>query len=193
VARQRFREDEEPSDEFLLDRAQSGDRESFGLFYRRHRDRVASFFHKQTFCPATTADLTAETFARALKGLGRFNSARGTGIAWLFCVANNVSREWLRKGVSNRRTADRLALVRGPLAGEEFARIGELSEVAAMRSALSEGLSMLTPALRDAVLMRVVSDLPYAEVAARLGCSPGAARVRVNRALAQLSSRVSGA
>lgn len=175
------------SDEILLGRARAGERDCFGIYYRRHRDRLAAFFYKQTFCPATTADLTAETFARALKNLARFDSNRGTGIAWLFGIANNVGREWLRKGVSNRRTADRLALARGPLAGEELERIEELADVAAMRSDLAEALSKLTPALRDAVIMRVVSDLPYDEVAARLGCSPGAARVRVTRALAQLS------
>jgi DNA-directed RNA polymerase specialized sigma24 family protein len=36
-------------------------------------------------------------------------------------------------------------------------------------------------------VLRVGHDLPYAEVARRLGCSEGAARVRVTRALTRLA------
>jgi RNA polymerase sigma-70 factor (ECF subfamily) len=178
----------EPSDDDLLARARAGDRPAFGAFFRHNHDRVGAFFYRRTFCPATTADLTSETFARALAGLGRFDPAAGTAVGWLFGIANHVNQEWVRKGVVNRRTADKLAIHAGPLRGDDLERVEDLADVASMRTNLVEALAQLSPSLRDAVVLRVARDLSYEQVADQLGCTPGAARVRVTRGLAQLSA-----
>jgi RNA polymerase sigma-70 factor (ECF subfamily) len=57
-----------------------------------------------------------------------------------------------------------------------------------MRPALSAALEQLPRATARAVALRVTDELPYAEVAAQLGCSEGAARVRVMRGLDQLAN-----
>jgi RNA polymerase sigma-70 factor (ECF subfamily) len=59
---------------------------------------------------------------------------------------------------------------------------GRLS-VEPLRARLHAGIDGLPPAQRRALGLRVVEELSYAEVAARLACSPGAARTRVSRAL----------
>jgi RNA polymerase sigma-70 factor (ECF subfamily) len=46
---------------------------------------------------------------------------------------------------------------------------------------------------REALRLRVVDDLDYTAVARELGTSPGAARVRVHRALAVLRGRLTNA
>jgi DNA-directed RNA polymerase specialized sigma24 family protein len=45
---------------------------------------------------------------------------------------------------------------------------------------------------RDAVLLRVVEELPYAAIAKRLGCSEAAVRIKVMRALNALSRTLRG-
>jgi len=45
----------------------------------------------------------------------------------------------------------------------------------------------MSPRVAAAVALRIAEDLPYHEVARRLGCSEGAARVRVTRGLDQLA------
>lgn len=180
--------DDDRSDEDLLERAADGERQAFAAFFRRYQHRVAAYHYRRTFCPTTTADLTSETFARAIEGVRRYDRRRGTGAGWLFGIANNVNREWVRKGVVNRRTADRLRIHPGPLRGDDLERVEELADVELMRAALADALAQLSPSLRDAVLLRVAMDLPYDEVADKLGCTAGAARVRVTRALAQLTA-----
>lgn len=59
-----------------------------------------------------------------------------------------------------------------------------------MFAALHDALRELSPALSQALILRVGHELSYDEVADRLGCSPGAARVRVARGLAALESRL---
>jgi RNA polymerase sigma factor (sigma-70 family) len=56
------------------------------------------------------------------------------------------------------------------------------------RVALAEALEMLPEHEREALELRVVDELPYTAVAARLGVRPAAARLRVSRALRRLSA-----
>lgn len=39
--------------------------------------------------PETATDLTAETFAAALAGVGRFDPGRGAAVGWLYGIANH--------------------------------------------------------------------------------------------------------
>ena len=61
-----------------------------------------------------------------------------------------------------------------------------------LRPALDSALAQLPAGQRDAVELRVVRALSYAEVASSLGCSEVAARIRVMRALDSLSRLLKG-
>jgi RNA polymerase sigma-70 factor (ECF subfamily) len=60
------------------------------------------------------------------------------------------------------------------------------------REALVEALATLTKREREAVVLRVIHDRSYREVASELECSEGAARVRVHRALTKLAGVLEG-
>jgi RNA polymerase sigma factor (sigma-70 family) len=180
----------EPDCDALLQRAAAGDRSAFTGVYRANSTRVAAFFYRRTFCPDTSAELTAETFARAISGVRRFDATKGTATGWLFGIANNVLLEWIRKGNAARTASRRLGLQIVPMLPEELERVEEIADANRFRSSLVEALAQLSPNQREAVILRVGNDLPYEEVARRLGCTEGAARVRVTRALAFLTTVV---
>jgi RNA polymerase sigma-70 factor (ECF subfamily) len=56
------------------------------------------------------------------------------------------------------------------------------------RMALTDALETLPEHEREALELRIVDELPYADVADRLGVRPAAARLRVSRALRRLST-----
>jgi RNA polymerase sigma-70 factor (ECF subfamily) len=56
-----------------------------------------------------------------------------------------------------------------------------------LRAAMAVALCELPDGERRAVELRVVEELGYAEIAARLSCTEGAARTRVHRGLARLN------
>jgi RNA polymerase sigma-70 factor (ECF subfamily) len=56
-----------------------------------------------------------------------------------------------------------------------------------LRGRLAVALDSVPKAQRDALGLRVVEERPYDEVAAALGCSETAARLRVMRGLARLA------
>jgi DNA-directed RNA polymerase specialized sigma24 family protein len=65
-------------------------------------------------------------------------------------------------------------------------------DASSWRSTLDGELARLSEGERAAVQLRVVEQLDYPTVAARLGCSEQAARTRVHRGLGRLATRLEG-
>jgi RNA polymerase sigma factor (sigma-70 family) len=168
------------------------DSEAFGQFYDRTVEDVLRWFYRRVMCRETAADLCAETFARSLQSIRRFDPSRGTARAWLFGIAHHLWIDWLRKGRVADRARRRIGVERVALDDDTFERIEASVDVANLRSAMVSALEQLSPLLREAVLLRVAADLPYSEIAERLGVEQGTARVRVSRGLAQLESLLGG-
>ena len=176
----------------LLLRGRS-DSEAFGQFYDRTVEDVLRFFYRRVMCRETAADLCAETFARALQSIRRFDPDRGTARAWLFGIANHLWIDWIRRGRVADRARRRMGIERPWLDDDTFERIESSADVAALKEVMALALEQLSPLIREAVLLRVGADLPYSEVAARLGVEPVTARVRVSRGLAQLEALIEAA
>lgn len=176
----------EPSDLELLRRARD-DPESFGTFYDRHARTVLVFCVRRTGCAETAADLTAEVFAAAYAGRRRFRDTGAPAEAWLFGIARRQIGTFLRRQRVSDRYRRRFGFNALEITPDESERIVDLMEIEPLRQALADAIGELSSAQVNALQLRIVDDLPYVEVAARLGCSEGAARVRVSRALSKLS------
>jgi RNA polymerase sigma factor (sigma-70 family) len=161
------------------------DCEAFGRFYDRNNRLVIAYFQRRVACGHVAAELTAETFAAALAGHERL---RGTGRAWLFGIAGNQFRQWLRRGKVEHSSLQRLGMTLPAVQPSDVERIEALVDFAVVVPELRSALDGLSDAVRAAVHLRVVCQLPYAEIANRLGCSEGSARVRVARGLGRLAA-----
>ena len=176
----------EPSDADLL-RASARDPDAFGQFYDRHAERLLLFFARRTGDAQEAADLTAETFAAAFAGRRRYRDTGAPAYAWLLGIARHQLARAFRRQRVDDRARRRLGIERVALDDASLARIEELADLEAMRPALVAALDQLPSDTARAVALRVTDALPYTEVARRLGCSEGAARVRVSRGLDQLA------
>ena len=165
------------SDADLLRRGRT-DARAFRQFYDRYAPRIHRFQLGRTGDSETALDLTAETFAQAWLSSERFRDERGGSAApWLFAIARNVLVASVRKGQLERSASKRLGL----------APASESVEPSALwLEGLDKALATLPTNVRRAIELRVIDDLPYSEVAAKTGVTPGAARVRVHRGLAAL-------
>ena len=52
-------------------------------------DGVRAYFAVRTRRPEVAADLTAETFAAALRGVARYRRRQEPAAAWLYAIARN--------------------------------------------------------------------------------------------------------
>lgn len=153
--------------------------EALGELYLRYRAPILAWFRARA-PESVAAELTAELFAQAALSLRRFrDDADGSGAPWLYGIARNLLRRHYERGRIEDSARRRLGM---PLRSYEL----ELDSVE-LRPALASALRRLPDGQRDAVALRVVGDLSYDEVAAKLGISETAARLRVMRGLARLA------
>lgn len=156
--------------------------------YRRHSEDLIRYFMRRTGCAQTAADLTAETFAQALASRKRFRDTGAPGRAWLFKIASRQLSRFIRTEKVSERARRRIGIERIELGSAELERVEQMLDLEPMTSALRAALSTLPASQLEAVTLRVADGLPYREVAERLGCTEGAARVRVSRGLVSLSA-----
>ncbi len=176
---------EHRTDEELL--ASSFDDEgAFAALYARYERPVAAFFVRATGSGELAADLTAEVFAQALASARRFDPEQGSGAAWLFGIARHVLARSRARGRVEDRARRRLGLAPLALDDELIERI----EAAGAGTPALELLERLPDDQRAALKARVLGELGYDEIAARMSCSESVVRKRVSRGLAALRGRL---
>lgn len=155
--------------------------------YRRHGRTLLLFLVRRTADPEAALDLWAETFAQATAARRAF---RGTtddeAAAWLYGIAKRQLAQFYRRGSAERRALERLRIERPPLTPEVEAELVREAGLAEVRREVAAAVAVLSPDVREAVALRVVNELPYADVAARLVITEAAARARVSRGLRAL-------
>jgi RNA polymerase sigma factor (sigma-70 family) len=166
--------------------AASEDPLAFREFYDRYAVWVRSWFARHTGSDAAALDLTAETFAQAWLSRRSFrDEVDGSALPWLLGIARTVARESARRNEVETRARRRLGLPTDLASEDGYAAVDDRLSP---RAALARALETLPEHEREALELRVVDELPYTEVAARLGVRPAAARLRVSRALRRLSA-----
>lgn len=163
---------------------------AFRVLYDRWAEPLMAYFYRRTFDPEVAADLVAETLAVAFLRRRSYQDVGRPGGAWLYGIARRELSRFRRRLRVEARALRRLGVERPPLDDESIVRIEEMVDAAGLRSQLSAALAALGSEQRRAVQLRVVEDRSYAEVASVLGCSEGAARVRVHRALRRMSEHL---
>lgn len=164
------------------------DREAFGRFYERHSGDLLIFLTRRVYEPEIAMDLTAETFAEALIKRNRFRGeTEEEAVAWIYAIARGLLGRFARRGRVESRALSRLGVDPPSLDDGEAALVIERSGRDDLHAAVRHGLRELSEEQRQAVELRVMQELDYPSVAARLGITEQAARARVSRALRKLS------
>ncbi|MGP0100660.1 MAG: RNA polymerase sigma factor [Solirubrobacteraceae bacterium] len=163
------------------------DADAFSLLYEREGESVLIFLARRTIDAEVAVDLTAETFALALRSWATLRTlAPEQRRAWLFTVARRQYARYVRRARVERRAVERLGIQIPAVQHEDLLLIEERAGLDELRAALGQELRRLSRDQRDALQLRVVEERPYEEVARRLGVSEQTARARVSRGLRTL-------
>jgi RNA polymerase sigma-70 factor (ECF subfamily) len=149
---------------------------------RRHAPALARFLYSSGAGQEDVEDLVQETLFRAFRKVKSW-----TGVAsfrsWLLAIGGNLLRDHFRKpqrrmvSIEDRDIADR-ADPDADLAAAEAEK------------QVRQGLAHLPRLQREVFLLRVQAGSEYAEIAALLGTTPGAARVHYHNAVKRLKELV---
>lgn len=160
--------------------ASDQDAAAFRALYNRYAERINGYHLRRCRDEQAALDLTAETFAEAWCARRAFRDrAGGTAGPWLYGIARNVLLQSIRRQRLEDGSRKRLGLL-------EHADRSVAAPEQSWLNGIDELLDELPADQRRAVELRVLEDLPYDRVAARLSITPENARMRVHRAFSAL-------
>lgn len=150
----------------------------FEKVYAVHRTSVLGYALRRTASPDDAADILAETFLVAWRKLEQIPSGPDARL-WLYGVARNALANHYRG--ERRRTALAARL------GAELQKSWFPADYDGESTMIAAALERLPEDQREMLTLNAWEDLGYGEIAAVLGCSRNAVRIRMHRARARLS------
>ena len=169
--------------ESVLERAAKGDPDAFATLWRTHHAALLRYL--RTRAVACADDVASTVWIDVGSSISRFNGDGDDFRRWLFTIAHRRSVDELRRTSRRREVVQPLVPDGAP--GEPADRAFE--DGASLERAI-ELVRRLPPEMAEAVMLRVVNDLSYADVAVILDTSVGNVRVLVHRGLRALRSKI---
>jgi RNA polymerase sigma-70 factor (ECF subfamily) len=163
-------------EENLIERFRQGDLEAFEGLFRQHQRSVFGWIFRIVRNASAAEDLTVESFWRIYQARVRFDPVRPFE-PWARRVATRAAIDWLRRQRPEVELSAQLVAVL------PAAPTGDPGVAAEIRAKTAQAFARLPPRLRVAALLSVVEGQPHKEVAAALGITVMAAKLRVFRAL----------
>ncbi len=169
--------------EALLRRAAAGDHDAFEQLVLAHQKAVYNLALRMTGSPDDALDLSQEAFLRAWRGLPDYRSDASFS-TWLYRLTSNICIDFLR-----RRAREKTVPLYG--FGEEEDELplpdpGPDAETRALsrleRQEVAAAMQSLDLEYRQALTLRVIDGLSYAEIAEVLNVPAGTVKSRIARA-----------
>ncbi len=160
---------------------------SFEVVFDSQFNPLLSRLVRQVWDSEIAVDIAAETLAEAFIRRRRFRGSTDRElVGWINGIASRKLALFYRKHQVEKRALARLGIDSPSLTEEEHQEVLRRIDAPAMREIVRDGLAALSEPQREALTLRVVDEMPYEELAGRLGISEEAARARVARGLARL-------
>jgi len=163
------------------------DRGAFRALYERYRDRVYNLAFYSLGEELWAEDVLQIVFLKIYRGLPAFRYEASLS-TWIYRIAVNECQNQLQ-----RRGAKHVPLDAILGSDEEFdtAQLPDTEHLEReRRQILRDAVMDLPPKLRGVVVLKYVEGLSYDEIARVLECAPGTVASRLNRALAELETRL---
>ncbi|MAF76728.1 MAG: hypothetical protein CME63_05510 [Halobacteriovoraceae bacterium] len=167
-----------------IQRFQAGDEKAFIEIYETYKERIYFFILNMTAGKENLSEeLTHEAFLRLYKNRESFNfSVQFT--TWFWTIARNLTIDELRKknpiDYTPQNKIDQ-SIDQIPVNSEEF-EIESLLIKKAEKEILYQAIGQLKPRQKEAILLRIASDLTYEEIAEILNLKVNAVKALLLRA-----------
>ncbi len=172
------------SDLDLVTRHRHGDEAAFEEVYQRFSPMVYNLALRMSGNAEDAADLAQEVFLRIYRHLTKF-AGRSTLKTWIYRVTLNYCHSRLgRKQLAVKPLQrDDSRAFEDPRRGPEERTLAHDTE-----RVVAAALSQLKPTFREAVILRDLEGLSYAEIAEVLGLRVGTVRSRISRGRERLKT-----
>src|SRR3977135_482866 len=173
-------------DQQLVARAQSGDKQAYGLLVLKYQRKLARLLSRFIRDPAEVEDVTQEAFIKAYRALPSFQGDSAF-YTWLYRIGINTAKNYL---VALRRRAPTTTEFNSEDAegfedGEQLRDINTPESMMMSKEiaqTVNDTMERLPEELRDAITLREREGLSYEDIATIMNCPIGTVRSRIFRA-----------
>ncbi len=169
------------TDHQLMLAVRNGNVSQLGVLFQRHHRLLFNFFMKQTGNRQASEDLVQEVFLRMLKFRQTYQDD-GDFKIWMFQIAHHAWIDSYRKQRHKLEPIEENQSFPGNDLNPE-----QLLEQSDNMDVLRSALSQLSPDKRELIMLGRFQNLPYKEIGQILNCSEGTVKVRMFRALKELT------
>ncbi len=180
-------DNEHNMDSELVIRARRGDEYAWEDLVHQHQQAVFRLAYLQLGDQDDAADIAQETFIRAYRALGRFDTERPLR-PWLLRIATNLVRNRWRFLSRYRKAVERLIVKRDLGQGASRPIDGQLGEF----EPLWQAINRLDHKDREVIYLRYFLEMSVRESAESLGVAEGTIKSRTHRALSRLREALDG-
>lgn len=176
------------ADVAAIARIQGGEEEALAELYDRHGRAAYALAYRVVGDPETAEEVVQEVWLSVWRRAAGYQPERGSVRSWLLAGVRHRAIDVLRARQARPRTS---SIDNLPLAAPDdpAARALSLLESRTLRTAVAT----LPPEQRAAVELAYFAELPYPEIARRLGVPLGTVKSRLRLALGRLRGRLAAA
>ena len=176
------------SEKDIIKRTLAGDKNAFELLVLAYEKQVYNLALRMLGSSEDAADMTQEAFIKAYSGIASFRGDSKFSV-WLYRITSNVCLDFLR--AKSRRAQVSLTVgededtqqldIPDPDSDVERLFMRKMS-----MQAVNDGLAQLPDEQRQILVMREISGMSYADIAAALSLEEGTVKSRIFRARKKL-------
>lgn len=182
------------ADQILVEQAQAGDKQAFGLLVTKYQRRLARLISRMVRDPVEVEDIVQDSFIRAYRALPSFRNDSAF-YTWLYRIGVNTAKNWLvthgRRAQLTRSMDDEEAPGQDDV---ETTQTNETPERLLMTKEIGEtvnaAVERLPEELRTAITLREIEGLSYEEIAQVMDCPIGTVRSRIFRARDAIAAKL---
>lgn len=165
--------------EKLIESCKKGDSQAFNELIERYSNRCYAYFYRLTGRADLSDELLSDLFLRLIRKIGSFKS--GSFEKWLFTVASNIFRDYLRRNYRQKR----LITEKAELLQREQSDTKAEPEIF---DKLHIALGKLDVETRELLILRYFSQLSFKELADMRSEPVGTTLSKVHRGTKKLRS-----
>jgi RNA polymerase sigma-70 factor, ECF subfamily len=180
------------TDQVLVERVLSGDKNAFNLLVIRYQNKLAHLVSRYVL-PYEIPDVVQETFIKAYRSLSSF---KGESIfyTWLYRIAANTAKNYLtyqgRRPPSSDIDVSEAESYDGTDALRDIDNPESLVLSKEVEKAVFDAIEALPDDLRTAITLREIDGLSYEEIAEIMDIPVGTVRSRIFRARDAIDEKI---
>ncbi|WP_395640786.1 ECF RNA polymerase sigma factor SigK [Pseudolysinimonas sp.] len=169
--------------ESLLRDVAQGNRAAFAEMYDRISSRVMGLVTRLLRDRAQSEEVTQEVFLEIWQQASKFDSNRGSGMAWVLTMAHRRAIDRIRASQKSHERDLRIGIRDME---RDFDQVSESVEIRVENERVKHAMSRLTQLQREAVILAYYGGYSHSEMAEILGIPLGTVKTRLRDGMIRL-------